>query len=410
MATQKAQLVTHRLYFDDPYLTEFQASITERTCVGNHPAVVLNQTAFYATSGGQPHDTGRIIGIEVLDVTVQPDGRIAHVLAAEVQQDRVQGQVDWARRFDHMQQHTGQHLLSAAGWHLWQAETVGFHLGAHSSSIDLNIDQVTADKADAAELWVNRAIWENRPVQVEMLNPAQAAKLPLRKPPPVEEAVRIVEIKGLDLTACGGTHLRKTGELGMVKITRLENRPKGIRLEFLCGLRTLADYQLKHRTITQLANSLTVGYWEVAAATDRLRQELKAARGALAAAESGLLEYQAQDLIRQAETAGDLRVVRQVYVDRDRQELNWLARRLTAEPSMVALLGTGGVKSHILLARSQDVDCDMLPLLTSALQLLGSTTGGGRPEWAQGGGPTADSRRVQQALDHVLQLLLDHQN
>ncbi len=399
--------MTERLYYDDPYVAIFDAQVVEHVRHGDKLAVVLDKTYFYPTSGGQPNDLGTLNGIAVADVFVrEEDDAILHLLADELWENQVRGEIDWPRRFDHMQQHTGQHILSGAFLKVAKAETVGFHLGAAASTIDLNLPELTPAQLERVENLANEVIYANRQVRATVLTPEQVAKLPLRKPPQVDGPVRIVEVEKFDLSACGGTHVRQTGEIGLIKISRVENRGKGVRVEFLCGRRALADYRFKNDLFNHLAAEFTTGYWEIPDAIGRLRDEAKALRSEMRKASAQLLEYEAQELLRSAEVHGKLRVVTAVFAERDRNEVNWLAKTLTEQPGVVALFGLAGTKSHILFSRAADVDRDMVILLKTALRVLGSTAGGGRPEMAQGGGPAADEKRVEQALDRAKRLLL----
>jgi alanyl-tRNA synthetase len=399
--------MTERLYYQDPYVTSFEANAVKHLRINGQLAVILDRTHFYPTSGGQPCDLGTINGVRVVDVFVRDeDDAIVHLLDDEIWSDHIQAEIDWPRRFDHMQQHTGQHILSAAFELIAQAETVGFHLGAEAATIDLDVQALSAAQIQQVEDLANEIVYQNRRVRSTFVSQEQAAKLPFRRPLQVSGPVRVVDIEKFDLAACGGTHVRSTGELGMVKIVKLEHQRRRLRVTFLCGRRALADYHFKNQLVNSLANEFSVGEHDLKATVDRLRDEVKALRGEMRKANEQLLEYEARDLLAGADIHGSLRVVSAVYADRDRQDLNWLSRALISQSGVVALLGVAGEKPHILFARAQDVDRDMRLLLKTALRVLGSTTGGGRAELAQGGGPAADKKRVEQAVDRAKRLLL----
>jgi len=399
--------MSERLYYHDSYRTLFDAQVVEYVRNNDSLAVVLDGSYFYPTSGGQPCDKGTLNGVQVVDVSIRAkDGAVLHLLADEIWDDRVQGKIDWLCRFDHMQQHTGQHILSAIFLKVARAETIGFHLGRELSTIDLNSKSLSAPQIEKVEELANQVIFSNRQVRSAILTPEQIAKLPLRKAPQVNGPVRIVEIERLEITTCGGTHVSHTGEIGIIKITRLENRPRGLRVEFRCGRRALVDYRFKNNMITKIANNLTTGLGEVDQAVNRLRQEVKSLRGQLRQADAHLLEFEARTLLHSAEEHNKLRVVSAVFTGRERRDINWIAKTLTGQPGVVALLGLAGEKSHILFARSPDVNRDMRTALKTALRVLGSTAGGGRAELAQGGGPAADEKRVEQAIDRAKRLLL----
>jgi alanyl-tRNA synthetase len=394
-------------YYRDAYITAFDARVVERIPLGDRLGVVLNHSYFYPTSGGQPNDTGTMNGVKVIDVSLrEEDDSILHVLESEIKVDRVQCEIDWCRRFDHMQQHSGQHILSAAFEQLLDADTIGFHLGSDSSTIDLNIDGLTVEELAAVEEMANDVVVSNRPVTAMIMSPDRVRDMALRKPPAVSGPVRIVSIQDFDLSACGGTHVKQAGEIGVIKITRLESRGSELRVEFLCGRRALVDYRAKNALIMRIANSFTTSYHEIESAVDRLREETRTLRSELRRIRTQLLDYEADDLYDRAEQYADLRVVQAAFVDRDREDLSWLARNLAERPNVVVLFGLAGAKCHLLFSRAPNVDRDMVPLLKSALAVLNSTAGGGRPQIAQGGGPAADKARVNQALSVARELLL----
>jgi len=234
--------VTERLYYTDPYTTEFDAHIVGAEAHEGRPAVVLDRTAFYPTSGGQPFDTGQLGGVAVVDVVDRDDGTILHVIERELQAGPVRGRIDWTRRFEHMQQHTGQHVLSAAFERVVGARTESFHLGSVSSTIDLG-RMVSAGEIDRAEDEANRVVWEDRPVTIRFADAEEAAKLPLRKEPARTGRLRLIDVENFDISACGGTHVARTGAIGMIAIAGSERVRGGTRVEFLCGVRALRGYR-----------------------------------------------------------------------------------------------------------------------------------------------------------------------
>lgn len=399
-----------RLYYTDAYTTRFQATIQERTSYQKQLAVVLNHTYFYPTSGGQPFDEGHIAGTPVIDVVVRDsDDAILHVMAGEIWSgDDVAAEINWTRRFDHMQQHTGQHILSQAFIRTAQAETVGFHLSQEYSTIDLHRSDLTGAQVEQAETLANQIIWGNRPVHIRFVTPAAAQQLPLRKIPPVNNhELRLIEIDDFDLTACGGTHVTHTGEIGMIKITRLERQNQQLRVTFQCGQRALLDYRQKNRMVNKLAADLTVGYWELEEAVARLRDENKASRSLLKKQQAELLQAEADSLRRQGVTRGGVTIVTRAFsADRDPAHIRTLAMLLGQTPRLVALFGVAGSSARLVFCRAADAPGEMNQLIKAALQVLGSTAGGGTPLLAQGGGPAADVERVQAALNRAERLLL----
>lgn len=400
--------MTKKLYYQDSYVIIFEANIVEHIRTDDDRlAVVLDQTHFYPTSGGQPCDKGLINGVEVVDVTIrESDGAVVHLLADEVWDDHVRGEIDWPRRFDHMQRHSGQHILSAAFYAVAQAETVGFHLGADSCTIDLDVKELSPDQVDQVETVANQVIFKDRRIRSTIVPAHQVDKLSLRTAPPPTGPVRVVEVEKFDLTACGGTHVGRSGEIGMIKVLKLVNRRKGLRVEFVCGGRALIDYRAKNKLVYQLAAEFSVGYWDLDTAVLRMRDEVKLLRSQMRQANERLLQYEARDLLMGARFHKDLRVVSAVFEGREQSEVNWLCRALISQTGVVVLFGLAGPRSQLLFARAEDVNPDMRVLLKAALRVLGSTAGGGRPEMAQGGGPEADLKRVEQAIDRAERLLL----
>ncbi len=408
--------MTDRLYYADSYTRSFTARIVDRLEVEGRPAIALDRTCFYPTSGGQPCDAGQIDGVPVVDVRVQPgDGAILHVLGGEVSGDEVRGEIDWARRFDHMQQHTGQHILSQAFLRQAEAETVSFHLSENSVTIDLDARSLPSAAVDQAEEIANQVVVQDAVVRAWFPSAGELAAIPLRRAPEglLPGALRVVAIGDFDYNACGGTHVAHTGEIGLIKIIKVETfrrnisgRPsEQLRVEFCCGWRALADYRRKNETVNRLAAEFTCGPDELPQAVSRLQSEARDARRALQTVRETLLDHEAALLIHEARTENGWRIVRRAWEARDPADLRALASRLTALPDMVALLGSAGPKSQVVLARAQQLAPDMRQALQGALAALGSGRGGGNAAMAQGGGPPAELAQVEHALAAAEQAL-----
>jgi alanyl-tRNA synthetase len=405
-----------RLYYENPYLIRFSAQVMERLHWHDRPAVVLDRTAFYPTGGGQPHDTGflRAAGsmqdVAVLDVVErEPDGAILHLLTTPVSTElveagNVEGEVNWTRRFDLMQQHTGQHILSAAFVERFGANTVGFHLSDEYATIDLDRAPISDHELAEIETLANAIVFDNRQAVARFVPDAEVADLPLRKPLAHEGPVRVVEIPAFDCSACGGTHVRATGEVGLIKITRSERRGTETRIEFLCGWRALRDYQAKNATVMDLARDYTVGHWEVAAMVQRMADELKETRRELRNTRDAWLDAKAEALWRQGQQVAGAQIVSAHLANHSPDDLKHLAQRLVTHPHTVALLAAGeaGQKGFFTFARSADVEAHMGTLVRQACELVGGR-GGGRPEFAQGGGP--EGNLAPQALEEALRVL-----
>jgi alanyl-tRNA synthetase len=406
--------MTERLYYDDAYLTRFTAMVRQRFAYQGRPAVVLDRTAFYPTSGGQPFDTGTLGGIPVVDVVVrETDSAVLHVLDTHLDQavTEVWGEIDWGRRFDHMQHHTGQHILSQACIQVAQAETVGFHLGTESVTIDLAGPQPLSDPVLAqVETLTNRILWEDRPVTARVVPHDRLGEFPLRKPPTVSTDVRIVQVEGFDWSACGGTHVARTGQVGLLKIVKSERRGDQTRVEFRCGQRALQDYQAKHQMIQHVAAGFNVGYWELDQAVERLRAEAKDLRSRLREAGRSLTHYAATELQATAPTVAQVRWVVHSLSDEALVDMRELARRLVATPDLVAILGEAsvtpeGLKAQLCFARSPGIALDLVPVLRQVAQSLGGR-GGGQPDLAQGGGLLTDRQQLDTVLEQAARRLV----
>jgi len=401
--------LTERLYYADPRLTHFEATVTEKLFCHDLPAVVLSHSAFYPTGGGQPHDTGRLQDIPVVDVVErEADGAVIHVLESALPDNAlhgvVAGEVDWSRRFDHMQQHTGQHILSQVAEQLLEAATVGFHLGQESSTIDLDRAALSPSQLERLETEANCIVFEDRPVVARFVSQQELASLPLRKLPKVRGPVRIVEVADFDWSPCGGTHVQTTGQVGLIKVVRAEHRGDDTRLEFLCGGRALADYGFKNRLLLHLASHLSVGYWELGEAVERLQEEARRQRKAAQVAQDRLLDLEAQSIAFEARPLGESLLASRVLQDRKLEEGKYLALKLAAKHGCVALLGIAGDKGHLIFAAPPDSSYDLRPVLRQACTIIGGG-GGGRPQLAQGGGPVGDVASIQEALKVAVQMI-----
>ena len=383
--------MTERLYYQDAYLAAFQATVLERADDGRR--LYLDRTAFYPTSGGQPHDTGRLGGVEVVDV-VDEGERIAHLLAAPVPAGPVRGEVDWARRFDHMQQHTGQHLLSAVLEDLYGFHTVSVHFGQDASTLDLDTPAITPEQVAAAETRANLVVTENRPVSIGFEDAAAAAGL--RKPSDRTGPLRIVTILELDRSACGGTHVRATGEIGAILIRKVERVRKAMRLEFLCGTRAVRRARADQELLTRLAAQYSAAEDELPALVGAQRAELKEAVAGRREAEAQLDRYRAAELY--AGAAPDAAGLRRIVVREERgiDRLRGLAQAVAALPRAV-FVGVAASPPGLLVAASEDSGRDAGAMLRSALAPAGGR-GGGTPRLAQGTVGAEALERVAEAV------------
>lgn len=378
--------MTERLYYTDPYQTEFEAVVERAEPRGDRLAVVLNRTAFYPTSGGQPYDTGTLGGAAVVDVIDTEAGEIEHLVEGRLAAGQlVHGAIDWARRFDHMQQHTGQHVLSAAFDRLHGARTISFHLGRDTSTIDLEREMSPALIA-AAEDEANRVVWQDDPVAIRFVSDEEAARLPLRKPPTREGTLRLIEIAGFDLSACGGTHVSRTGSIGLIAVRAWERFKGGMRIEFACGGRALALCRTLRDQVDAASRPLSVSGAELADAVGRLQGESRELRRTLKSFQEQLAGARAAELAAGASPAGDCRLVVSAMEGWDAQGLKLVAQAIAEHPGHAAALFSNSRPALVVIARARDVtSVDARQVLDRLVGRFGGR-GGGRPELAQGGG------------------------
>jgi alanyl-tRNA synthetase len=402
--------MNERLYYQDAYTTQFSAVIVDRIAENGRSAVTLTQTYFYPSSGGQPFDQGTINDIPVVDVTIRTeDGVILHWLDGAAPLDNeVTAVIDWPRRFDHMQQHTGQHILSQAFIRIAEAQTIGFHLSDDTVTIDLDVKTITDEDLNQVEQLANQIVWENHPINIHMVTRAEAEKMPLRKIPPAQTGeIRLVDIENFDLTACGGTHVSRTGGVGLIKIVKLERRRENLRVEFRCGGRALADYASKNNTIQELMWVLTTGQDALVTAVSTLQDGNKTTQRTIKKLRNSLLEIEATQMIQTGQKLGDFTLISRVFDEDEGINLRQLGNHLIQNQEVLALLGISGSKSQLLFCRSKNAPGDMNLLLKEALKQLGGG-GGGSPMMAQGGGPSVDNGRLTQILANIQQTFLSN--
>jgi alanyl-tRNA synthetase len=382
--------MTKHLYLSDPYTTEFESRIAERLDTPDGPAVILEETYFYPESGGQPHDLGTISGIPIKKV-VEKEDEVLHVLGQWPQTDRVSCSIDRERRRDHMQQHNGQHILSAAFLQEAGAQTLSFHLGFSSSTIDLDRDPIDPPIVAAAEREANRIVRQARPVRSFHIKAEEASRLKLRKAPEVEGVLRIVEVEGFDRQPCCGTHPANTAEVSPIVIRGTERFKGGTRVEFVCGDRALRDHKTSIERIRSLAQVLNSPEKELVETAVKLVDEKKGQAKSIQTLREELLQHRASSWLLDAETMAGFKLIVREVTDVAPAELRLLAIFITKEPSRMALLGAlAEGRAHLVFARSADtVQIDMAGLLREVLPLV-EGRGGGSPLIAQGGGPKLD--------------------
>lgn len=396
--------MTKRLFYSDPLMREFQCQVLqcEPSTRNSSPAplyeVTTDVTAFYPNSGGQPSDRGTLDGADVIDVIERGD-TIIHITPASVPLGPCVGRIDIERRFDHTQQHSGQHILSGAFATLFGIETVGFHLGDEYVTIDLDSEELSPDQLAAAERLACEVVFQNRPVESKFWDPQAIDNSRLRKMTNRTENIRLVDIEDFDLSPCGGTHVRATGEVGLIKIIRTE-RVRGItRVEFVCGRRALADFRLKNTSALAAASALSVHVRELSEAIERLVEQGRDTRRKLERSEAELADFRAEQMYNgsQPMDGSGVRVVSSVSDGNTIDELKALAHRICERPGAIALLGsTVNGSAQVVFGRSADVSYDMAALLKHILPEV-EGKGGGIPALAQGGGKRPE--RLPYAID-----------
>ena len=391
--------MTDRLYYIDAYLREFDATVVDVVSVDGRSAAVLDRTAFYPTSGGQPFDTGTLGGARVVDV-IDQDGVVLHVVDALVGAGPAHGRIDWDRRFEHMQQHTGQHVLSAAFERVCQARTESFHLGSASATIDL-AREVTPAQVAAAELAANQVVWEDRPVTIRVADEAEAASLPLRKEPARGGLLRIVEIREFDLSACGGTHVARTGAIGNINVASFERFRGGTRVEFRCGVRALHGYRALRDAVAAGTRLLSTGADGLPAAIERLQTDNKDARRREKGLQERLAQHEAAAMAARAVALAGASVVLEALEGWDANGLKTIAAAIAARPGHAAVLVSGPPPLSLVIARAGDVKLDAAAILKALTAKFGGK-GGGRPELAQAGGLQGSAEDVVAAARSLL--------
>ncbi len=384
--------MTERLYYHDSFLHEFTATVLKAFERDGRRAVVLDKTAFYPTSGGQLFDTGSLSvngrQFEVREVTEEESGEILHFCEAEIARGRqVSGAIDAERRRDHMQQHTGQHVLSAAFVQLFQAPTVSFHMGDESCTIDIAAGDLGAERLEKAEELANRVVAEDRPVEIHFATGDEARRMGVRKLPPFETEggkYRLIDIQNFDLTACGGTHVTRTGQIGAILLRKVERVKQGTRVEFVCGARTVRTARRDYAALTGAAAIYSTHIWELPQQIRKSLEDAKVAGKSQQALLEELAELRAAQMVAETpETQGKKTIVH-VFGDRDAAFVKLLAQKIAKHQRAVALVASTVGEPTLVFAQSPGLPFNMGALMKQAVTELGGR-GGGSKDFAQGG-------------------------
>ncbi|MHB8540712.1 MAG: alanyl-tRNA editing protein [Candidatus Acidiferrales bacterium] len=381
--------MTERLYYDDSFLREFDAQVLacEPDDKPNGPRwrVRLDRTAFYPTSGGQPFDTGRLGNATVTEVIDGEHDEIIHFTEQPVPLGAIQGIIDWPRRFDHMQQHTAQHMLSAAFIELFKFQNISFHLGCEISTIDLAAPLVAPRHLEEAERRVNKLIFEDRPIAVRYGTAEELVAQGVRKKVEREGTLRVINIEHFDRQPCGGTHLARTGQAGMLLVRKCERQKQQWRVEFIAGFRALAAARADFVALRQTAEQLGCGMPEVPEMVRKIQDERRASQRDTKKLTERLAELEAADILAtKAEISpdGKRRIVAFIFDDATANYLALLAAKIVATPGIQVILASRAAKA-VVLAQSAGLDGDMGALLRELLAPVGGK-GGGSKVFAQG--------------------------
>jgi alanyl-tRNA synthetase len=405
--------MTDRLYYRDSFLYDFDAEVRE-IADSPRPGVILDRSAFYPTSGGQVHDTGTLTvadsneQLRVAEVVDTEDGRVVHYLESPLKGVKpgtsVRGQVDPTRRRDHMQQHSGQHVLSAAWVRLFDMHTVSFHMADDYCSIDLDTPALTKEQIEAAEFMANEVILENRPVEIRFVTREEAGKLGLRKIPVADRnELRIIDIRDFDLSACGGTHVNRTGQIGCILLRKAERVRQGWRVEFVAGQRAVAAARRDFTTLTEAAALFSAHIYDVPQLAAKALDEIRSLRKEAEQSKEELAVAQASALLAETPEANGRKLIVRTFADRDLNSIKLLAQKLTRmAPNAVALLATNSPQPSLVFAQSPGQPFDMGARMKETMASLGGR-GGGTRDLAQGGAPKADG--IEAALSAIAERL-----
>lgn len=395
-------MIEQLAYLNDPLKLEFTATIIDKTrSADGHCDIILEQTYFYPTGGGQAHDTGTLGEARVLDVFKDEAGRVVHRVDREIAGSTAPATIDGERRLGHMQHHTAQHMLSAALKEVLQLDSLSARIsGTTPSTVDVPLRDLDQADFDRIERFLNQIIFENRPIKSYFITEDQIPTIPFRWPPKVTGQIRVVEIEDFDYTACGGTHCLHTGMIGLIKILKTERINQKMRLHFVAGGQALQYFQLDHRLITELSRHLSTGPEELPAIVQQQTEQLRAAHKEIDGLSTDLLSFEARSLIRQAKPHEAGRLVVATFEDLPAGTLRELGKLLQQEPGIIAFLAAhNDQKLSLVVSCADDVGLSAKTLLNRQIEPIGGR-GGGDDRLAQGGG-TATRQQVETFFDHI---------
>lgn len=376
--TKGERKLEQKLYYTDAYKKDFTTKVIKQDYdKDGNLYVVLNETAFYPTGGGQPHDTGTLNGIAVLDVEEVND-EIRHFITEQLHTEEVEGKINWERRFDHMQQHAAQHILSAAFWDHFNIPTIGFHLGKETVTIDLETENLHAETVEEAVQIANKIVFENHPIRTLWMNLEEAKTLPLRKEPTMTENIRVVIIENFDYNGCGGTHPKRTGEVGPIQVLGWERNKGGIRLTFIAGWRTLKLMGQQQQIIKDVSKQLNSSEIDIPTKVAQLLTSQKENEKAIQTMNEKLLYAEANELLQQPAEIHASILISQVFTNRSMQEIAKLSAIITEqqEHAITYFVIQNEDKLQCILACGKSITLDMNALLKEALPTIDGKGGG----------------------------------
>ncbi len=401
---RKDDIMTEKIYLDNPYLKELTAKIINKEYSNSKFYVTLNRTIVYPhLSGGQPMDKAVINDSKVIDV-YEENGSIVHVLEDNISSNTVNIAIDWDVRFDHMQQHSGQHLLSAVIYRLYNANTIGMHIGRDYVYIDVAIPQLSEADVEKIERFANEIIYCNFPIKAYEVENKDINSIPLRKPPTVDKNIRIIEFENVDITPCAGTHVRNIGEVGIIKIRKWEKYKGNTRIEFVCGYRALKDYSLKSYNISNISVLLSSKDIDTLSAVTKLYDDYKLLEKELQDTKSELLNYQVKGFLNESFKIKNVRIVQKTLNNFDPKMAKYAMTQVLSHSRTICILCIieNQYKCHILMGRSNDLNVNMKNIFDSVIGIINGK-GGGSPELVQGGG--ANTAKIPALIEKSLGLL-----
>ncbi len=399
--------MAEKIYYQDSFIKEFTARIVAVEEKEGQFHVVLDRTAFYPEGGGQPSDRG-FIGQHKVSYVYEKSGEVYHILKQMPEKkNKLNCKINWERRFDLMQQHSGQHLLSAILMDMYGVNTVGFHLGDEIVTID--IDRALTEKNFArAEERVNEIIYEDRVIKADYPDLEKLKSMPLRKEPEVDDNIRIVTIEDIDYSPCGGTHLQSTGQIGIVSIINTGNYKGGIRVSFLCGRRALKDYRYKNRIVADTRDILSVNNDKIKSALTKLKEELEQKEKLINDLKDELLDYRAKDLLGRAEKKGEYNIIKNIYTSGDYNDLKYTVDKLIKYDNNIVILGQKEGKTvRLILAKSHNIKELHMGNLLGEMVSLFDGNGGGSEYFAQCGGSISSEEKFTDILNSVYKKIGD---